>query len=313
VSEESGRGGTHDPHVPTPIERERPDGSLRVVEDAGLRSREPSQLVVDAGDRDLYALLSDVLADVHVPDVFPAALATAADDTADALDRVTSIDRGFIDPPLPGASYAMSYAHNAAAALREYRDRDPLRLALMGCSGSKHDVDEPVPARDLYARGYWTVKERYGSVVGDDWRILSAEHAVLHPDEEIDYYERVPKDLRGIPVDSDQRLPSGQPVEDRLDHWALSVYNGLTRWLHEAVDGVDPRNVELEVCVGKRYREKLEARGVFDRLDAPAGLSVSFPFQEEPAAAGGMGPQMEWMNGVVDEVAATDGGEASGE
>jgi hypothetical protein len=297
-------GTERDPHVPTPIERGRSDGSLRVVEHSNLRRSCPRQIVVSAEDRALYAVLSDVLADVHIPDLFPAALATAATDTADALDRVTSIDRGFIDPPLPGASYALSYAKNAADALREHRDRDPLRLALMGCSGSKHDVDGPVPARDLYASGYWTVKERYGDAA-DDWRVLSAEHAVLSPDAEFAYYERTPSDLRGIPVDSDARLPSGDSVRDRLDHWALRVYNGLTRWLRDVSDGSDPRDVQLEVCVGEKYRDPLEARGVFERLRTSAGLSVSFPFQEEPEAAGGMGPQMEWMNS---EVAAADGG-----
>lgn len=297
-------GSERDPHVPTPIERERPDGSIRVVEHSNLRRSRPRQMVVSAEDRALYALLSDVLADDHVPDLFPAALATAATDTADALDRVTSIDRGFIDPPLPGASYALSYAMNAADALREHRDRDPLRLALMGCSGSKHDVDGLVPARDLYSSGYWTVKERYGDAA-DDWRILSAEHAVLNPDTEIAYYERVPDDLRGIPVDSNARLPSGDPVRDRLDYWALRVYNGLTRWLGEVSKGADPRDVDLQVCIGEQYRDPLDARGVFDRLRASAGLSVSFPFQDEPEAAGGIGPQMEWMNS---EVAATDGG-----
>jgi hypothetical protein len=292
-----------DPHIPTPIERERSDGSLRVVEDKPFRRREASQLVVSADDRALYSVLSDVLKDVHVPDLFPAALATAATDTADALDRVTSIYGGHIEPPLPGASYGMGFAHNAADALREHRDRKPLHLALMGCSGSKHETDEPIPARDLYARGYWTVKERYGGAA-DDWRVLSAEHAVLHPDEEIGYYERTPGDLRGVPVDSDACLPTGDRVSDRLDHWALSVYNGLTRWLGMH-SGIDPRDVDLDVCIGKKYRHPLEARGVFDRLRTSADLSVSFPFQEEPEAAGGMGTQMEWMNS---EVTAADSG-----
>jgi len=306
MSEKSMGSADRDPHIPSPIERERPDGSLRVVEDTSLRRSEPSQIVVSAHDRALYSVLSGVLKDVHVPDLFPAALATAATDTADALDRVTSIDRGQIEPPLPGASYAMGYAQNAADALREHRDREPLHLALMGCSGSKHDTDEPVPARDLYARGYWTVKERYGDAA-DDWRVLSAEHAVLHPDKEIEYYERTPDDLRGVPVDSDARSPSGSDVSDRLDHWALSVYNGLNRWL-ESHSGIDPRDVELEVCIGEQYRKPLEARGVFDRLRTSADFSVSFPFQEEPEAAGGMGPQMRWMNS---EVAAADGGNRS--
>jgi len=98
-------------------------------------------MVVAPVDRDLYKILKEILADVHVPDLFPAALATAAMDTLDALNRVTSVDRGFIDPPLPGASYSQSFGMNAARVLQDHRDRDPMRLALMGCSGSKHGRD----------------------------------------------------------------------------------------------------------------------------------------------------------------------------
>jgi hypothetical protein len=296
-------------HFPPPREHELPDGGLAVSAHWiwGVRGA----TTVEEADKPLYRLLMDILAETSVPDLMPAHLAAGCEDLVDVRETVVDIDRGLVD--LPGASYGMGYCLRVRDAIDEHRDRDPLQLALMGCSGSKHDVDGKVPARDLYARGYWTVKERYGSVVGDDWRILSAEHAVLHPDEEISYYERIPGDLQGVPVDSTARLPNGDPVRDRLDHWALSVYNGLVRWLDEVTQGVDPRDVALQVCVGEKYRDPLEERAVFERLEAVGDLTVTFPFQEEPEAAGGIGPQQSWMNSVVDEVAATDGGDEHGD
>lgn len=289
-----------DKHVPRPREHDLPGGDLAVSSHWVHGTK--AATTVTAEDRPLYRLLLDILWDVHVPDTMPARLATECEDLIEVREAVTNIERGRAG--IDGCGYGLSFLHAVRNAVDEHRDRDPLRVALMGCSGSKNDVDRPVPARELYSSGYWTVKERYGEAA-DDWRVLSAEHAVLDPDAEIAYYERTPSDLRGIPVDSDERLPNGDPVRDRLDHWALRVYNGLTRWLGEVADGVDPRDVDLQVCVGEKYRDPLEARGVFDRLRTSADLSVSFPFQEEPEAAGGMGPQMEWMNS---EVAATDGG-----
>jgi len=310
VSEQSSGGTGRDPHVPAPIERERPDGSLRVVERSDLRRSRPRQMVVSAEDRPLYAVLSDVLADVHVPDLFPAALATAATDTANALDRVTSIDRGFIDPPLPGASYALSYAKTAAEALREHRDRAPLRLVAVGCSGSKHEDDEPMPAKNRYKGAYWTNKRRYYETVGDDGRIISAEHAVLHPDTPIQHYEQTPDDLRGVPIDSDRRLPPGDGVDTLLDRWALDVYEGLMDWIQGEASPTDPRDVELEVLLGRSYRQPLEQRGVFEGLRAPGDLAVSFPFQEVEQAQGGMFEQIDWMGDEVEAAteAVTDGG-----
>jgi len=282
-------------------EHDLADGGLAVTEHwaHGVRS----SVTVPADDRDLYRLLKSVLDDASIPETMPADLAVECDDLVEVHEVVSNPERG--SAMVNSSGYGLGYCHQVRDAVEDHRDRPPVRMAVMGCSGSKHNVDEPVPARDLYASGYWTVKERYGDAA-DDWRVLSAEHAILSPDAEIAYYERTPSDLRGVPVDSNARLPNGDAVRDRLDHWALRVHNGLAEWIAEVSSGVDPRAVELEVCVGEQYRDPLEDRGVFDRLRASAGLSVSFPFQDEPQAAGGMGPQMEWMNS---EVAATDGGQ----
>jgi len=109
----------------------------------------------------------------------------------------------------------MSYCHTVRDAIDAHRDRDALRLVAVGCSGSKHDVAGAVPAKDLYRRSYWTCKREYGETIGDEWQIISAEHAVLDgPNERIEHYERTPDDLAGVPVDSSERLPDRRARDD---------------------------------------------------------------------------------------------------
>lgn len=292
------------PHVPRPREGVLPGGDLAVVQDRQLSD---DAVTVPAADRPLYELLREILADEHVRDTMPARLAVACDDLVDVRETVADIDRGVVD--IAGVGYGMSYCLRVKRAIEAYRDREPLRLAAVGCSGSKDHTDGRLPARERYAGAYWTCKRRYGEVVADDWRILSAEHGVLDPATPIEDYERTPEDLRGVPVDAAGLLPSGAPVETLLDRWALDVYEGLDAWLDAVAGGVDPRDVALEVLIGRRYREPLAERGVFDALRGPAGLSVSFPFQEVEQCQGGNGHQMGWLTDEVDRVAATDGGE----
>lgn len=255
---------------------------------------------------DLYGLLRHILEDASVPKSMPARLARSADDLVDVLELVDDIERGLIDTD--GAAYGLSYALEAKRAIEAHRDRDPLTLVAVGCSSSKDESDGPLAAAERYTGGYWTNKREYLEEIGDDGRIISAEHALLEPDEPIEYYETHIEDLDGIPVDHDGRLPSGDPVDTLVDLWALNVYHGLTRWLDEAAGGVDPRDVELEVLLGKPYHNRLRDRDVFDALRARGDLDVSFPFREEVdySDGGGIGKQRSWMAEQVATARAAD-------
>ncbi|QKY16416.1 DUF6884 domain-containing protein [Halorubrum sp. CBA1229] len=294
-----------------PREHELPNGGLVVAKEFCREVRHA--VTVDPVDRDLYKLLVHILAEAgeRVRGTFAANVATAFDTLPAAMRGLRDIERGVAE--IGDRSYGMSITLNAAEAIEAHRDRDPLRLAAVGCSGSKYEDDGLMPAMERYKGAYWSNKGGYGEL-RDDWRVLSAEHDVLHPEKPIEYYERTPDDWRGVPVDSDARLPSGEPVDTRLDLWALNVHEGLAAWIAEATDDVDPRDVELEVLLGQQYREPLEKRGVFDALRTPGELTVSFPFQEVEQAQGGMFEQIGWMS---DEIAAaevaTDGGEPRGE
>jgi hypothetical protein len=303
------------PHVPTPREHELPGGDLAVSSHWVWGVRDAT--TVPAEDRPLYRLLMDILADVHVPDTMPAHLATACEDLVDVTRAVEDIDRGSAD--IGGRGYGMSFCYRVRDAIEDHRDRDALRLVAVGCSGSKFEEPDLLPARERYKGSYWAGKRRYGEAFGEDpntdcvrWRIVSAEYALLHPDREIPHYEKTPGDLEGVPVDSEQRLPSGDAVTTLLDQWALDIHEQLAEWLRSEAAGVDSRDVHLEVLLGRDYRDRLEARGVFERLSVPGDVTVTFPFQEEPDAQGGMIEQIDWMGDAVEaaQPVATDGGES---
>ncbi|MUW13944.1 hypothetical protein GJ633_04150 [Halorubrum sp. CBA1125] len=294
-----------------PREHDLPNGGLVVADE--FRNHVRHAVTVEPTDRDLYKLLIDILSEAgeRVRGTFAANVATAYDTLPAAMRGLRDIHRGGTE--IGDRWYGMSITLNAARAIEDHRDREPLRLAAVGCSGSKYEDDGLMPAMERYKGSYWSNKSGYGEL-RDDWRVISAEHDVLHPETPIEYYERTPDDWRGVPVDSDARLPSGEPVDTRLDLWALNVHEGLAEWINEATDDVDPRDVELEVLLGQQYREPLEERGVFDALRTPGELTVSFPFQEVDDAQGGMFDQIGWMS---DEIAAaevaTDGGGARAE
>lgn len=293
-----------DPHVPAPREHELPNGDLAVSQHKPWTTH--ATTVADA-DRPLYRKLLNCLQrqEAHVPDLMPAQLAAVCDDLVDVRDTAMSYHGGSVD--LPGGCYGMSYCHNVRDAIEAERPA-PIRLIAVGCSSSKHDVDEPVRAADLYKGSYWSCKSDYGEALGLQWRIISAEHDLLHPDTRIDYYERTVSDLEGVPVDCNGLLPSGDSVATLLDRWALRVFEGLQGWLTEMSAGLNPPDVQLEILLGQRYNDPLADRGVFDALRLPtaADLDVSHPFREHDFR--GNGDQMSWLSEQVAD-APPDAGE----
>lgn len=285
-----------------PRHHELSGGGLAVADE--FRGHVRHAVTVDRDDRRLYELVVEILdrSGERVRGCFAA-------NVASEFDTLPEAERGLLDIHRGGTNigdrwYGMSITLSAARAINQYRDREPLRLAAVGCSGSKFEDDEPRPAQERYKGAYWSNKRGYGEI-RDDYRIISAEHDILHPDTPIEYYERTPEDWRDVPVHSDARLPSGESVDTRLDQWAIDVYEGLSTWISNVTDPVDPRDVELEVLLGRAYRDPLENRGVFDALRAAGALTVSFPFQEEEQAQGGMIEQIDWMGDEIE--AAADG------
>ena len=298
---------TNSDHTPTPREHELPTGDL-AVSSHWVHGVSGATTVPEA-KRPLYRLLMDILEDVWVPDLMPAHLARACTDLVEARETVLDIERGHATVDRVG--YGMAYCHHVRDAIREHRDREPIHLVAVGCSGSKHHDDGLMPAAERYKGGYWTNKREYYEAFCDDGgKIISAEHGLLDPETPIEYYERVPGDLEGIPVDSSKRLPNGDAVATLLDQWALEVHEGLAAWLEAVAGGIDPRDVVLEILLGEeKYASRLRKRGVFEALRVRGDLAIRFPFRDQPQAQGGIGNQRSWLCDRRDAAAvATDGG-----
>jgi len=127
---------------------------------------------------------------------------------------------------------------------------DAPRVILISCSGPK--LDRAAPAGDLYTSALFKKARSYAEAEGVPWGILSAEHGILWPDEEIEPY-----DLRLSALSPGQRIA-----------WAA-------RTLH-LVPEIPPGRV-LEIHAGEAYlspiREGLEGRGW--QVEEPlAGLEI---------------------------------------
>jgi len=193
-------------------------------------------------------------------------------------------------------------------------------FVLIGCSQAKQETDEPVLACELYDSVYWDKKREFSEAVvqwSDQptvaWNILSAEHAVLPPKMEIEYYDTSISDLRGEPLgwDCPHILPNGERVTTELDWWAYRVRGMLIDWLRAPfrADQYSEQRTpcgELVVLLGDRYLDPLKERGVFTGIpesahtDGPAGkhtveglTRVRYAFQERDFS--GNGEQMSWM------------------
>ncbi|MFD1599330.1 DUF6884 domain-containing protein [Halobellus rarus] len=163
-------------------------------------------------------------------------------------------------------------------------------LVIVGCGAAKRD--EPTRAADLYTSTYFAKKREYAETIGDEWLILSAEHALVTPDRELDPYETSIDDLD----------------EDRLDALAHTVGMSLIDWIaNEVGKGVEIE--EIIVLAGRSYLDPLRERESFSSGIDP---TVTFPLQTNDL--GGIGEQMGWLSERVKTESAeqsrlvTDGG-----
>lgn len=162
-----------------------------------------------------------------------------------------------------------------------------IRLAIVGCSSSKHhpsewgkahpdhgpdeDVEE-LPLEHLYKGSYWTVKRRYAREVAAEWRILSAKLGLAFPDREMTgTYDRTITDM----------------TDEEIEAWANDVEPALRRFASPYED----TEAVIDVLLGQRYIEPIE-----DVLeDLP--VEIAYPFEETE----GIGEQMAVLNELVEE------------
>ncbi|MEJ2345577.1 MAG: hypothetical protein P8076_15550 [Gammaproteobacteria bacterium] len=129
---------------------------------------------------------------------------------------------------------------------------------LVSCVSSKQPVR--APARELYVSTWFLKARRFVEATGMPWFILSAEHGLLNPEEEVAPYE---KTLNAMAVN-----------ERRT--WARRVIDAMDRRL--------PHADRVVVLAGARYREFLLGY-----------LKERFRIVEVPLAGLRIGEQLSWF------------------
>lgn len=121
------------------------------------------------------------------------------------------------------------------------------RLILLGCVKTK--LTRAARARDLYVSPLWEKRRAYAEASGQPWRILSAEHGLLHPDTVIEPYDR---DL-------------GSQTAAYQSSWSRTVAHALREELGRL--GLFRVEVHASAPYVERVRPILESAGI--RVDWP--------------------------------------------
>jgi hypothetical protein len=132
-------------------------------------------------------------------------------------------------------------------------------IAIVGCGKAKRS--EPCEARDLYTSTLFTLSRRYAETC-DEWRIVSALHGLLRPEDVLGPYE-----LRLA------QMPTARK------QWAERCVTSLL----EQFQGAGP--LEVFLLCGVDYAEPL--RGELEG----AGVVV-----REPLAGLGLGKRLAWLS-----------------
>lgn len=137
---------------------------------------------------------------------------------------------------------------------------------LVGCGAEK--ADEECPAKDMYTSDYAEKKRGYAELYGDDWYITSAEHHILHPDTEIEPYDKSLTEMSAA-----ERRAWGGPTSEQLRE---------LEWEH----------VDLVVMLmGQDYIDPI--RTTMETLP----VTVGYPFDHTE----GNGEQNEWLKQQISD------------
>lgn len=140
-------------------------------------------------------------------------------------------------------------ARRTVAALT--RRAQPLVVGLVSCTKAK--LDRPAPARELYSPSYvFRLSVLYVEARCDEWRVLSAEHGVVHPTDVLAPYDKTLSKMRAH--------------ERRV--WATAVCKTLRRLYEQA-------KVRFVVLAGRLYAQALEQLGFPAEIEEPLkGMST---------------------------------------
>jgi hypothetical protein len=153
---------------------------------------------------------------------------------------------------------------------------EPVHAVLVACGDAK--APDLSRAKDLYTSNYFDLKRRYAETHADLWRIVSAEHGILEPDEVVAPYDTTLDDLG----DEEERAWLADVAEDLHE---LHVEEDVDCWT---------------VLAGGDYLGAVDL--IMTKLRV---IDV-----ETPTAGRPIGKRMEWLKGQVEQnerVAAAGG------
>lgn len=134
-----------------------------------------------------------------------------------------------------------------------------MRVGLVSCAKSKLDGHGiPRRAKDLYISPLFRKARAYCEDNYDGWFILSAEYGLVHPNEEIVWYERTLANL----------------TRAGREDWAQDVLRKLGPWMDEA-----PAYITFYLHAGGLYAKTIQP---------------VLPEVERPLAGLGIGQQLAW-------------------
>lgn len=133
------------------------------------------------------------------------------------------------------------------------------RIALVSCVKSKRS--SPAAARDLYTSALFRAFREYAETHADTWYILSAQHGLLRPNQQIAPYERTLNKMK----------------KAERNAWAEGVKGQLLQVL--------PPGAGVILLAGMRYREEIVP------FLEKNGFSVSVPLEGL-----GFGKQLQRLN-----------------
>jgi len=151
------------------------------------------------------------------------------------------------------------------------------RIGIVGCGSSKIELDddETVPAKDLYDSNYFNLKQQYCETCCDDWRILSAEHGLIHPEKEIGTYD----------------ASLSPRSESYIGDYEAGKWSVNTAGEFDFYDSVNAAYARYVILAGEDYVKHIEAKLQKQRY-------IEFPFRDDNL--GGIGDQMGWLRSEID-------------
>jgi len=156
------------------------------------------------------------------------------------------------------------------------RDRDPQRVAIVGCAEEKLDLSGdkgPVTIARLYTSNYFVLKREYAKECCDEYMILSAKHGLVMPGYYVtDDYDLSIDDLDGA----------------ELSNWVAEVREEL-----HLIEQHHPEDT-LVMLAGQSYLDPLA-----DVLQSLHN-DVEYPFDD----TAGIGEQMGWLREKIDAAQA---------